>query len=52
MAKKFWEKIAQASNVDPDQTAPKEQSEQGLQCLPFSTSAICLCPEIQERLGN
>ena len=24
-----------ANSVDPDQTAPKEQSDQGLHCLPF-----------------
>ena len=25
-----------ANSVDPDQTAPKEQSDQGLHCLPIS----------------
>ena len=33
-----------AKSVDPDQTAPEEQSDQGLQCLPKH-----LCPNI---LGN
>ena len=27
--------MAYANSADPDQTAPKEQSDQGLHCLPF-----------------
>ena len=29
------DKMASANSVDSDQTAPKEQSDQGLHCLPF-----------------
>ena len=29
------DKMAYANSADPDQTAPKEQSDQGLHCLPF-----------------
>ena len=31
----YWDGIPWANSVDPDQTAPKEQSDQGLHCLPF-----------------
>ena len=27
--------MAYTNSADPDQTAPKEQSDQGLHCLPF-----------------
>ena len=29
------DKMAYANSADPDQTAPKEQSDQGLHCVPF-----------------
>ena len=29
------DKVACVNSADPDQTAPKEQSDQGLHCLPF-----------------
>ena len=32
---KVSDKMAYANSVDPDQTALKEQSDQGLHCLPF-----------------
>ena len=32
---KYWTGCAKANSVDPDQTAPQEQSDQGLHCLPF-----------------
>ena len=32
---KVSDKMPYANNADPDQTAPKEQSDQGLHCLPF-----------------
>ena len=32
---KVSDKMAYANSVDPDQTAPQEQSDQGLHCLPF-----------------
>ena len=28
-------KVAYANSTNPDQTAPEEQSDQGLHCLPF-----------------
>ena len=31
---KVSDKMTYANNVDPDQTAPEEQSDQGLHCLP------------------
>ena len=33
---KFLDRQAWANSVDPDQTAPKEQSDQGLHCLQFT----------------
>ena len=30
-----WDRSLLANSVDPDQTAPKEQSDQGLHCLPY-----------------
>ena len=33
---KYLDRQACANSVDPDQTAPKEQFDQGLHCLPFS----------------
>ena len=39
---KFWDREACANSVDPDQTAPKEQSDQGLHCLSFSVSIFDL----------
>ena len=33
---KYKSRGAQANSVDPDQTAPMEQFDQGLHCLPFS----------------
>ena len=30
---KYFEGNSRANNVDPDQTAPKEQSDQSLHCL-------------------
>ena len=37
-ASKFSNKVAYGNNADSDQTAPKrEQSDQGLHCLPFAT---------------
>ena len=35
MYTKVSDKITYANSVDPDQTAPKEQSDQGLHCLQF-----------------
>ena len=32
---KFSERQVWANSVDPDQTAPSKQSDQGLHCLPF-----------------
>ena len=32
---KFSDRYAWAKSADPDQTAPKEQSDQGLHCLQF-----------------
>ena len=32
---KFSDRYALANSADPDQTAPQEQSDQGLHCLPF-----------------
>ena len=32
---KVFDKIAYANNLNPDQTAFKEQSDLGLHCLPF-----------------
>ena len=32
---KMADKMAYANSADPDQTAPKEQPDQGLHCLPF-----------------
>ena len=32
---KFSDRYAWANSADPDQTAPKELSDQGLHCLPF-----------------
>ena len=32
---KFLDRYAWANTADPDQTAPGEQSDQGLHCLPF-----------------
>ena len=32
---KVYDKIAYANSVDPDQTTPEEQSDQGLHCLLF-----------------
>ena len=32
---KVPDKTVYANSVDPDQTAPEEQSDQGLLCLPF-----------------
>ena len=32
---KASDKMTDANSVDPDQTAPEEQSDQGLHCLPF-----------------
>ena len=32
---KVSDKMAYANSADPDQTAPEEQSDQGLHCLPF-----------------
>ena len=29
------DKMTYANSADPDQTAPEEQSDQGLHCLPF-----------------
>ena len=31
----MFDKMAYTNSADPDQTAPKEQSDQGLHCLPF-----------------
>ena len=33
---KFLDRYAWAISVDPDQTASKEQFDQGLHCLPFN----------------
>ena len=33
---KYWDRRGCANSADPDQTAPKEQSDQGLHCLPLS----------------
>ena len=39
-----------ADNVDPDQTAPKEQSDLGLQCLPFCIYLlICHWPKKRKK---
>ena len=32
---KFSDRYAWANCADPDQTTPKDQSDQGLHCLPF-----------------
>ena len=32
---KFSDRYAWANSADPDETAPLEQSDQGLHCLPF-----------------
>ena len=32
---KFSDRYVWANSVGPDQTAPQEQSDQGLHCLPF-----------------
>ena len=32
---KFSDRKVWANSADPDQTAPREQSDQGLHCLPF-----------------
>ena len=32
---KVSHKLAYANSADPDQTAPKGESDQGLHCLPF-----------------
>ena len=32
---KNWESSSRTNSVDSDQTAPKEQSDQGLHCLAF-----------------
>ena len=32
---KVYDKMAYTNSADPDQIAPKEQSDQGLHCLPF-----------------
>ena len=32
---KYWDRSIRANSVDQDQTAPEEQSDQGLHCLPF-----------------
>ena len=32
---KIWDRYNRANSVDPDQTAPKEQSDLGLRCLSF-----------------
>ena len=34
---KYWEKHLNKHSVDLDQTGPKEQSDLGLHCLPFSS---------------
>ena len=39
---KYFDRYISANSVDPDQTAPKEQSDLGLQCLPFR----CCSPDI------
>ena len=31
----YWGRGTFANSVDPDHTAPKEQSDQGLHCLPY-----------------
>ena len=36
----FPDKMAYANSADPDQTAPKEQSDQGLHCLPFQSRIL------------
>ena len=42
-----------ADNVDSDQTAPKEQSDLGLQCLPFCINLlICYWPKNIKNLLN
>ena len=37
---KYLDRFVCENRADPDQTAPKEQSEQGLHCLPIQ-SASC-----------
>ena len=39
-----WDRSLLTNSVDPDQTAPKEQSDQGLHCLPYMQY---ICPHRQ-----
>ena len=36
----YLDRHISANSVDPDQTAPWEQSDQGLHCLPLNQSCI------------
>ena len=37
---KFLDRQVWANSADPDQTAPKEQSDLGLHCLPFCLNLL------------
>ena len=41
---KVSDRQAWANSADPDQTAPKEQSDQGLHCLPFRLQLLDASP--------
>ena len=46
---KYWDRQVLANSVDPDQTAPKEQSDRGLCFMPFHLHFLDTLMQLQTR---
>ena len=49
---KYWDRYVSINNADPDQTAPKEQPDQDLQCLPFLLHLLDVLLHWKSKLFN